>query len=301
MGSMHSTRLIWLIVFTVSLVMPQTIKIACIGNSITAGNAQVVSYPARIQKLLGTTYRVENDGVSGLTLLKKGDKPYWKSGKLTQIFAFQPSIVTIKLGTNDSKPINWIYKAEFETDLKALIDTLEKNISPKPTIWLCLPAPAWPINGVNNYGIDGKIVKNEIIPIIQKVAVDRNLKTIDLQTVLTSMQSHFPDGVHPDSIGQDTIAANVYRALTAATLVKTGLKINAKPYMYMYNQSLRVEIPSEMSASVQLNTIKGELLDNDGQISRYPNVYEFNSLPVNVYMLSIQYEHGSVSYPFLVK
>jgi hypothetical protein len=41
----------------------QTIKISCIGNSITAGG-----YPAKLEKLLGKDkYSVENDGVSGKT------------------------------------------------------------------------------------------------------------------------------------------------------------------------------------------------------------------------------------------
>lgn len=34
---------------------------------------------------------------------------------------FQPNVVIIKLGTNDSKPENWKYKDEFETDLEYMI------------------------------------------------------------------------------------------------------------------------------------------------------------------------------------
>ena len=40
-------------------------------------NPSVDSYPARLQKLLGANLDVLNDGLSGATLLKQGDTPYW--------------------------------------------------------------------------------------------------------------------------------------------------------------------------------------------------------------------------------
>jgi len=58
------------------------VKIACVGDSITEGSGltspATQSYPARLQRLLGTNYNVRNFGVSGRTLLKQGDFPYWK-------------------------------------------------------------------------------------------------------------------------------------------------------------------------------------------------------------------------------
>ena len=79
------------------------IRIACIGNSITDHSHNQDAYPVKLNGYLGSGYSVENDGVSGCTLLKKGNKPYWTQGRLPQVFAFKPHIVTIKLGTNDSK------------------------------------------------------------------------------------------------------------------------------------------------------------------------------------------------------
>lgn len=136
----------------------------------------------RLGKLLGSGYLVENEGISGTTLLKKGDMPYWTQGRLSQALAFNPKIVTIKLGTNDSKPQNWKYKSEFEADLNALIDTLG-TLASKPVIWLCLPVV------------------------------------------------HFSDGVHPDSVGQDSLAHLIYRALTAppTALQAPGIAAAAGP------------------------------------------------------------------------
>jgi sialate O-acetylesterase len=60
----------------------KTIKIACIGNSVTYGlthkNPQPTSYPSQLQNLLGEKFQVKNFGVSSTTLLKKGHKPYYK-------------------------------------------------------------------------------------------------------------------------------------------------------------------------------------------------------------------------------
>ncbi len=87
------------------------IKWACIGNSLTEGfpDSYVDGNNNRLFALLGPQYTVQNDGVSGCTLLKNGDKPYWTQGKLANVFALKPDIVTIELGTNDTKPQNWQY------------------------------------------------------------------------------------------------------------------------------------------------------------------------------------------------
>jgi hypothetical protein len=94
-----------LLILAVAASAASKIKVACVGNSITAGNSM---YPPYLQTLLGSGYQVENEGVGATTLLKKGDVPYWTQGRLKQALAFNPNIVTIKLGTNDTKSQNWV-------------------------------------------------------------------------------------------------------------------------------------------------------------------------------------------------
>ena len=84
---------------------------ACIGNSITDGfgidMADVDGYPAQLQQLLGRDYYVRNFGVSGRTMLNHGNLPYMKERAWKEAQTFSPDIAIIKLGTNDSKNINW--------------------------------------------------------------------------------------------------------------------------------------------------------------------------------------------------
>ena len=61
---------------------PAPMRIACIGDSITFGagieGRENNSFPAQLGTMLGKTYEVKNFGVSASTLLKKGNKPYWR-------------------------------------------------------------------------------------------------------------------------------------------------------------------------------------------------------------------------------
>lgn len=191
----------------------QVVKVACIGNSITYGagieNRDHMSYPAQLQAWLGNQYEVRNFGVSGATLLKKGDKPYWKEPQFQQAIDFAPDIVIIKLGTNDSKPQNWKYADEFEGDLTGLISTF-KSLASKPRIILALPVPVFV---PERWGIRDSIVKDQVIPIIKKVAQATKTQYVDLYTPLLNYSYAFPDAVHPNSIGASVMVEEIYRAL----------------------------------------------------------------------------------------
>ena len=116
------SKILFLLLFVAiaPVAQPKSIKVACVGNSITYGafipNRDKNSYPAQLQAYLGKEYDVRNFGVSGSTLLSKGDHPYINTQEYINSQKFQPDIVLIKLGTNDTKPQNWKYKTEFEND-----------------------------------------------------------------------------------------------------------------------------------------------------------------------------------------
>ena len=92
-------------------------KLACVGDSITHGSGTKIpareSYPAQLAGLLGPGWDVRNFGVSGATLLDKGDRPYTRQRLYKAALDFKADVVVILLGTNDSKPQNWKFKEEF--------------------------------------------------------------------------------------------------------------------------------------------------------------------------------------------
>ena len=188
-------------------------RIACVGDSITYGAAikdrAKNCYPAQLGRMLGDTFEVRNFGVNGATLLKKGDKPYWKLKAFADAHDFQPEVVVIKLGTNDSKPHNWKHKEEYVADYVALIESFRKLAS-KPTVWVCYPVPAYP----GRWGITDKVMKEEVMPRIDEVAKKTGCKIIDLYAALSDKKEMFPDSVHPNAKGATLIAKAVSSVIT---------------------------------------------------------------------------------------
>lgn len=190
------------------------IKVACIGNSITYGagikDRKNDSYPVVLGKLLGEGYEVRNFGISGRTLLNKGDRPYMKEQIYQDALDYQPDVVVIKLGTNDTKPQNWVYGKEYPEDMQQMIKTLRKLPS-HPRILLCYPAKAYR----DDWGINDSIIVNGVIPGIDRIARKNKLKVVDLHTLTDGMIQNFPDRIHPNEEGAKVIAEAVYRAISS--------------------------------------------------------------------------------------
>ncbi len=193
----------------------KTIKIACVGNSITYGagvsNRQNNAYPKQLQAMLGADYQVDNFGKNGKTLLKNGDYPYWQSNEYKEALVFSPDIVFIKLGTNDAKSQNRLYiDAEFESDYKELIQSFRaKNQDIK--VVLLLPIPSFLKDST---GIWDPVIKNKIIPLTKKVAYVNNCQLIDLYQLFVNEAGLLPDKIHPSSLGATLIAKRLYEEVS---------------------------------------------------------------------------------------
>ena len=167
------------------------------------------SYPAVLGRLLGAGYDVRNFGVGGRTLLHNGDCPYIQTEAYREALEFNPNVVILKLGTNDSKAQNWVHQADFTNDLQALVDTF-KALPAHPKIYLCYPSKAYHLQG--DY-INDSIIVRGVIPKIKQVAEKNKLPVIDLHSAMDGKPQLFPDKVHPNEEGARVMAEAVRAAL----------------------------------------------------------------------------------------
>ncbi len=209
-------KCVWLsmlltVVLCASAAEPKPVRVACVGDSITAGGGTSPenSYPAQLGRMLGAGWEVKNFGVGGAALLNHGDLPYQKQSAHELALEFQPNIVVIMLGSNDSKPQNWRFKDEFIADFEDLINQFAKLPS-RPRIFICRP-PIVP--GIGNYGVNEKGVLEEI-PMIDKIAGAEKARVIDMHAALQNHPELLPDRAHPNDAGATILAQTVYRALT---------------------------------------------------------------------------------------
>ena len=190
----------------------ETIRVACVGDSITFGagikDRKNHNYPLVMGKSLGDRFDVRNFGVSGATMLKKGDFSYWERPEFKQASEFNPHVVIIKLGTNDTKPQNWKHSGEYAADYEAMIDHFAA-LSTKPKIWLCSPAPVYQ----TRWGISEKGVVEGVIPQVQALANRKGLPIIDLYAALSGKPEMFPDKIHPNAAGAKVMAETIEAAI----------------------------------------------------------------------------------------
>ena len=187
------------------------IRVACIGNSITHGSGidmmDEKGYPAQLQRQLGKGYLVKNYGVGARCMMSTSDHPYMNEQAWRDAKAFQPQVVVIKLGTNDSKDYQW-NQSQYERDYQAMIDTLS-SLPSKPAIYLCTPIKAFR----DKWGITDSVIVNGVIPSIQKIARKNKLTLIDLHSVITDPKDMTADMIHPNEKGAGKMAGRIAEEL----------------------------------------------------------------------------------------
>lgn len=226
------------------------IKIACVGDSITQGcNVPIElrpteSYPAQLQKMLGIDFKVHNYGYGGRTMIiETSPNRIDESWKLSPVPAdddpgcillrnncipespdktfygslmlWQPDIIVIMLGTNDSKERHW-NKARFIADYKKLVDEFLK-LQSNPAIYIC-SAPYCYTERICDT-ISGKVIRDEVFPAIMDVynyfkVLIPTVFFIDTYNATKNMKENFDaDGVHPFKNGMMAIASTVHNAI----------------------------------------------------------------------------------------
>lgn len=192
----------------------KALKVACIGDSITVGGGvtdrENDSYPGVLRQLLNGKATVNNYGMNSRTVLKKGDYPYMESSVYTNSIAWEPDIVIIMLGTNDSKAANWVYKDEFVSDYTELIQSY-KSLSSEPMVFINTPPTAYMDHETS---VNNTVLTNEVVPAVKQAAEENGCEIIDVNSATKNMAQLFPDKVHPNEEGAKIIANTVYAALS---------------------------------------------------------------------------------------
>ena len=195
----------------------ETIRIACVGNSVTAGyglkNPAREAYPAQLQQLFGDKYLVNNFGLSGATLLKNGHRPYIKTETYKKALAFKPDIIIIHLGLNDTDPRDWPnYKDDFISDYMKLIQSFSDSTGKHPEVFICRMTPIF--NSHPRFKSGTRDWYWQIQEAIETISRNSHVKLIDLQKPLYNRPDLFADALHPNEEGASILAKTVYQAIT---------------------------------------------------------------------------------------
>jgi len=188
----------------------QKVRVVCVGASITAGattaNPVTDSYPAQLGSMLGNNYNVINYGVSGCTMLRHGNFPYWITKEYQEALKSNPDIVFIDLGGNDSKAINRTYMHEFEKDCRDMIEAFAQLPS-KPRIIVLTPIVSFV---KDPDGIYDEVIVKDVTPATINAIQKKNVEVIDMHPVLDKHPELIKDGIHPNAKGSGMMAKTMY-------------------------------------------------------------------------------------------
>ena len=190
------------------------VKVACIGDSITWGftllNPWRQSYPALLQEMLGPEYEVRNFGYNDASARFDADTPYVSKRVYRESLGWNPDIVLLMLGTNDTKVRNWDPEI-FRRDYRCIIESYQKLPS-SPRVILIAPIRIFMVMGRPILGVHPETMEQGVRPAIRETAFETGLELIDLQDLFTD-SSYCRDGVHPQRTGARMLAEAIYHGV----------------------------------------------------------------------------------------
>ncbi|PKQ37756.1 MAG: hypothetical protein CVT59_05665 [Actinobacteria bacterium HGW-Actinobacteria-1] len=197
------------------------IRVACVGDSITRGTfvwrRKRQAYPVQLQAMLGERFFVRNFGVNANAAQRSADVSYWESDAFAKSSDFEPDIVLIMLGTNDSRGDNWKGVDSFAADYRELVAHYQ-SLKSSPRVWLLTPPALFRVgrSAKVRYGMDESAIR-EMSDAIKHLAQELGCGMIDINEATAGRPDAFKfDGVHPGGQGARLIAQVVHDALLGA-------------------------------------------------------------------------------------
>lgn len=189
-------------------------RIACVGDSITWGftivNRRKYSYPALLQQQLGDEYEVRNFGYNDAAARFDADTPYVKKRVYQESLAWNPDVVLLMLGSNDTKKRNWD-PVIFRRDYKRIVESYLKLPS-EPRVIPIAPIRIFQPMHIPVLGLYTETMENGVRPAIQEIAAEMGLELVDLVNLFTDSK-YMIDGVHPQREGARMLEEAIFNGI----------------------------------------------------------------------------------------
>lgn len=195
---------------------PAPRAIACVGDSITYGagvqDPDTHAWPALLKERLGDDAVVYNLGVNGRTLLSTGELPYTSEPQYEQSLGLQYASYLIMLGTNDANAPDFDAEA-FRDGARQFLQRYVDHAGATHVV-VMLPPKVFVTDEAtaSSHASLDKNIQAEL-PIIQEVADELGIATIDLYHFTEGHPEWFADGIHPNEEGNRQLADYIYDQL----------------------------------------------------------------------------------------
>ncbi|KFN92395.1 putative xylanase [Tetragenococcus muriaticus 3MR10-3] len=191
-------------------------RIAAVGDSITynlyVANGQEEFYPQQLDDLLGEGYAVHNFGVSNYAAQASSDFPYDTTDEYQESLDFDPEIVIMMLGTNDTKDTNWNGSGQFKDEYIDLLESY-RDLPSVSRIILASPPAVFLEGAVISGGIDASRI-SVAGNTVEEIAAEYELEFVDMYEETINHPEYFPDGIHPNEEGSAALAELFYQQIT---------------------------------------------------------------------------------------
>lgn len=168
------------------------------------------SYPALLQEKLGEGYIVRNFGYNNASARFDADTPYVRKRVYRNSLAWNPDIVLLMLGTNDTKRRNWdpgIFRRDYRKIVQSYLD-----LPSKPRVILIAPIRIFQPMHIPLLGLYSETMEGGVRPAIREIAAEMGLELVDLVDLFPDSE-YMMDGVHPQATGARMLAEAICSAI----------------------------------------------------------------------------------------
>lgn len=220
------------------------IRVACIGDSITAGSTES-NWPKYLQEYLnvlgetdGNTYEVKNHGKGGAScrhytedLDNNPDTPetyfYYDDIAYTSSLTYTPDVVIVQMGTNDVGGGAAFRATYFVNDYYTY---LVKPYQDKGAT-VIVSTPPYACNGGHDGEVNGPIHDEQVA-----MADQLGLKTVDTNRLMYGLDEAYVDGLHGNVTGYSRMALNFYKYIFGGEVIEASFTAKANTRVTLVDQ-----------------------------------------------------------------